>query len=212
MYSKDSTINKGEIITVHTIYVEDTFRGKANTFYGSYGNFEIDLKGEGKFTDEALKTHILNLQAQGKFGDYIKTVGSGITWMYGEGIFSDAVFVNPILQLLGEGVFSDEVILIKILKVADTFKGKAEITTKSIITKLAQGAFKDGVVPISVMQLAGQGAFNDLPKLIKILRIADTFKGKAETTYDTEGGTFLPSWTKVVPHSPSSGWTKVNLP
>jgi hypothetical protein len=197
---------------VTTIQVEDTFYGKANTFYGKFGNFEVDLKGKGSFNDEILESPILNLLAQGKFGDYIKTVGPGSILMYGEGVFTDFVFTNPIMQLLGEGIFSDEVTLIKILNVVDTFKGKAEITTKTIVTKLAQGLFRDEVIPISVMQLAGQGVFSDLPKLIKILRIADTFKGKAEITYDTEGGTFLPSWSKVVPHSPSAGWTKVNLP
>jgi hypothetical protein len=200
-------------MAVNTIQVEDTFYGKANTIYGKFGNFEIDLRGEGAFKDDdILKTIILNLQAQGKLGDYVKTVGPGSIIMYGEGAFKDFVFANPIMQLPGQGVFSDDVILIKILNVADTFKGKSEITTNSIVTKLAQGLFRDGVVPISVMQLLGQGVFSDLPRLIKIIRIADTFKGKSEITYDTEGGTFLPSWTKTVPHSPSTGWTKVNLP
>lgn len=199
-------------MAVNTIQVEDTFYGKANTIYGKFGDFEIDLKGAGAFKDDLLKTIILNLQAQGKLGDYVKTVGSGSMLMFGEGVFEDKLFASPILQLLGEGVFSDDVILIKILNVADTFKGKSEITTNSIVTKLAQGLFRDGVVPISVMQLLGQGAFSDLPRFIKIIRIADAFKGKAEITYDTEGGTFLPSWTKTVPHSPSAGWTKVNLP
>jgi len=199
-------------MAVNTIQVYDTFYGKANTIYGKFGDFEIDLKGEGFFKDELLETHILNLLAQGKLGDYVKTVGPGSILMFGEGAFEEHVFTNPILQLLSQGVFSDEVILVKILNVADTFKGKSEITTNSIITKLAQGLFRDGVIPISVMQLLGQGAFSDLPRLIKIIRIADTFKGKAEITYDTEGGTFLPSWTKTVPHSPSAGWTKVNLP
>jgi hypothetical protein len=199
-------------MAVNTIQVFDTFYGKANTIYGKFGDFEIDLKGEGSFKDDLLESPILNLQAQGKFGDHVKTVGSGKTWMYGEGAFKESVFTSPIMQLLGQGAFSDDVILIKILNVADTFKGKSEITTNSIVTKLAQGLFRDGVVPISVMQLLGEGLFSDLPRLIKIIRIADTFKGKAEITYDTEGGTFLPSWTKTVPHSPSTGWTKVNLP
>jgi len=198
--------------SVKTIQVEDKFIGKANTFYGKFGKFEIDLKGGGLFRDILLETHILNLQAQGKFGDYVKTVGPGSILMYGEGIFKEKVFAHPILQLLSQGVFSDDVILIKILNVADTFKGKAEITTKSIVTKLAQGHFKDHASEIPVLQLLGEGAFSDLLRFIKIIRIADTFKGKAETTFDTSGGTFLPAWTKTVTHSPSAGWTKVNLP
>lgn len=186
-------------MAVTTLKVEDTFYGAAKYtgyyIYGKYGVWKVEGVAQGQFSEELFISVIHHREAQGQFDETLVFPGSGISNREAQGQFSESVRKNFVANsYFAKGQFSEEVKKIRIKNITETFYGQAHKQNDALISAIEQanGQFSEEMF---VGYVNNQGIAN----------------GQFSEEVTLIGGHYdqAPTWTKVSPHSPLNGWTKL---
>lgn len=186
-------------MAVTILKIGETFYATtASRYYvygGAYGKFTCEGAAQGQFTEQLFISTVANGAAQGQFGEHLVFPGSGISNREAQGQFSESVRKNFVANsYFAKGQFSEEVKKIRIKNITETFYGQAHKQNDALISAIEQanGQFSEEMF---VGYVNNQGIAN----------------GQFSEEVTLIGGHYdqAPTWTKVSPHSPLNGWTKL---